>query len=175
MKTLVIVAHPSIEDSRINKRWVQELTKHSDTITVHQLYSTYPDWTFQIEHEQKLVMEHERVIFQFPFYWYSSPPLLKKWLDDVFTHGWAYGSLGDKLQGKELGLAISTGVLQADYQAGGANHFTLSELTRPFQATCIYTGMKFMPIFAIYGAEHHLTDEEVEQSAIDYVTHILKS
>lgn len=43
MKTLVIVAHPSIEDSRINKRWVQELTKHSDTITVHQLYSTYPD------------------------------------------------------------------------------------------------------------------------------------
>ncbi|WP_396125955.1 NAD(P)H-dependent oxidoreductase [Brevibacillus laterosporus] len=25
-----------------------------------------------------------------PFYWYSSPPLLKKWLDDIFTHGWAY-------------------------------------------------------------------------------------
>lgn len=76
---------------------------------------------------------------------------------------------------KAIGLAISAGVLQSDYQAGGANQFTLSELTRPFQATCIYTGMTFIPTFAIYGAEHHLTDEEVEQSARDYVRHILKS
>lgn len=33
----------------------------------------------------------------------------------------------------------------------------------------------FIPTFAIYGAEYHLTDEEVEQSARDHVRHILKS
>jgi len=26
---------------------------------------------------------------------------LKKWLDEVFTHGWAYGTGGDKLKGKK--------------------------------------------------------------------------
>ena len=29
MKTLVIVAHPDIEKSRINKRWIEELEKYS--------------------------------------------------------------------------------------------------------------------------------------------------
>lgn len=37
MKTLVIVAHPDIEKSRINKRWIEELEKHSDEVTVHEL------------------------------------------------------------------------------------------------------------------------------------------
>lgn len=36
MKTLVIVAHPDIEKSRINKRWVEELEKYPDEITVHE-------------------------------------------------------------------------------------------------------------------------------------------
>ncbi|MDF7639407.1 NAD(P)H-dependent oxidoreductase [Lactobacillus sp. ESL0791] len=30
---------------------------------------------------------------QFPFYWYSCPPLLKKWEDDVLEHGWAAARL----------------------------------------------------------------------------------
>ena len=29
MKTLVIVAHPDIEKSKINKRWIEELEKYS--------------------------------------------------------------------------------------------------------------------------------------------------
>ena len=36
-----------------------------------------PNWEFNIEEEQKLLVEHDRYIFQFPLYWYSSPPLLK--------------------------------------------------------------------------------------------------
>ncbi len=44
MKTLVIVAHPDIEKSKINKRWIEELEKYSDEITVHELYKAAPNW-----------------------------------------------------------------------------------------------------------------------------------
>nr|WP_230544290.1 NAD(P)H-dependent oxidoreductase [Escherichia coli] len=32
--------------------------------------------------------------------WYSIPPLLKLWIDKVFSHGWAYGHGGTALHGK---------------------------------------------------------------------------
>lgn len=34
MKTLVIVAHPNLETSVINKRWVEELQKYPEKYTV---------------------------------------------------------------------------------------------------------------------------------------------
>jgi len=42
-KTLVIVTHPHIDQSVVNKRWVEELEKHPDQFTVHQIYQAYPD------------------------------------------------------------------------------------------------------------------------------------
>ncbi|MGE7885017.1 NAD(P)H-dependent oxidoreductase [Bacillus sp. NPDC094077] len=174
MKALVVIAHPNIEKSRINKRWLEELKKYPEDFTIHELYKEYPDWKFDIEREQKLLVEHDRYIFQFPFYWYSSPPLLKKWFDDILTYGFAYGSTGDKLRGKEFGLAISAGVIEKEYRAGEANEYTLSELLRPYQASCLYTGMKFLPTFALYGVDYNLPDEKLEESATDYINHIEK-
>ena len=37
------------------------------------------------------------------------PPLLKKWLDDVLTYGFAYGSTGESLRGKDLQVIVSVG------------------------------------------------------------------
>ncbi|WP_258552789.1 NAD(P)H-dependent oxidoreductase [Helicobacter fennelliae] len=52
--------------------------------------------------EQALLESAQNIIFQFPVYWFSCPPLLRKYFDDVFTHGWAYGSKGGKLKGKRI-------------------------------------------------------------------------
>ena len=150
MKVLVIVAHPNIEESIVNRRWVEELKKHS-TITIHQLYRCYPDEVINVEQEQMRLLQHDRIVLQFPFYWYSSPSLLKKWMDTVLTNGWAYGANGDKLHGKELMLAISTGAPSEAYQTGGRNHFTISELTKPFQATSNLIGTTFLPSFVLNG------------------------
>jgi glutathione-regulated potassium-efflux system ancillary protein KefG len=73
MKTLVIVAHPNLDQSRINKRWVAKLREYPEQVTVHDLYATYPDGNIDVAKEQALVMEHDRIVFQFPFYWYSNP------------------------------------------------------------------------------------------------------
>ena len=49
MKTLVIVAHPSIETSVINKRWIKELKQYPEKYTVHELYKAYPEEKIDVE------------------------------------------------------------------------------------------------------------------------------
>lgn len=170
MNVAVIVAHPHLQESKVNRRWIEELKKHP-SITVHDLYHQYPQEVIDVQKEQELLLQHDRIVFQFPFYWYSSPPLLKKWMDSVLTSGWAYGAGGDKLHGKELVLAISTGSPEEKYQAGGLNQYTVSELTRPFQATSHLIGMTFLPMFVFYNA-FSATDTEIIESAGKYVRHI---
>jgi len=75
--TLVIFAHPHLDKSHVNKAWLKEIKRHPEKITVHDLYASYPDWQIDVQREQELAEKHDRMIFQFPFYWYSSPPLLK--------------------------------------------------------------------------------------------------
>ena len=77
MKTLVIVAHPNIAKSRVNRRWVEELKKYPE-VTVHELYKEYPSGTIDVEREQALLLDHDRIVWQFPFYWYSSPFFAEK-------------------------------------------------------------------------------------------------
>ena len=64
-------------------------------VTFHDLYELYPDFDVQVEQEQELLISHDMIILQHPFYWYSCPPLLKQWIDLVLEHGWAYGKEGE--------------------------------------------------------------------------------
>ncbi|QWU16155.1 glutathione-regulated potassium-efflux system ancillary protein KefG [Paenibacillus sophorae] len=173
MKTLVIVAHPNLTNSVVNKAWVERLSQEKE-ITVHDLYAEYPERRINVEREQQLLLEHDRIVFQFPLYWYSSPSLLKEWQDVVLTYGWAYGAEGTKLHGKEFVLAISTGGPEAAYQAGGFNHYSMSELTKPFQATANLTGMRFLPTFTMQGVRL-LTNEQICESAEALVRHLKAS
>lgn len=166
MATLVIIAHPNLEQSRINKHWVEYLRANTD-VTLHNLYDAYPSEIIDVAHEQLLLSTHDRIVFQYPLYWYSSPPLLKKWLDTVLTNGWAYGTNGNKLRGKEMLIAISTGAPQEAYQMGGRNKFTLKEILIPMEATANLIGMRMLPYFAINSARL-VTDEELSQSAAAY-------
>ena len=170
MKVLVNVFHPNLNESKVNKKWVERLQK--ENVTINNLYEKYPNWEFDLEREQKLLLEHDRIVFQFPFYWYSTPPLLKKWQDDILTFGWAYGTGGDKLKGKEFVLAISVGGSQKSYQAGGYNNYTISELTRPLQQTANLTGMEFLSSFVLYKSVV-ASEQEIEKSAEDLVKHVL--
>jgi glutathione-regulated potassium-efflux system ancillary protein KefG len=165
MKTLVLLAHPHLENSRLNKRLLTELEKHPE-ITVHPLYSQYPDWKIDVPKEQALVLAHDRIVFQFPLYWYSVPPLLKKWQDDVLTYGWAYGSQGKALHGKELMIATSIGGDLSVYQAGGKNHYSISEILRPLQATANICGMNYAPAFVTEGRSD---DQTIEKRAHEYL------
>ncbi|OKP96405.1 NAD(P)H-dependent oxidoreductase [Paenibacillus sp. P46E] len=168
--TLVIVAHPHLETSRINKRLAAEIDGIGN-VTVHRLYESYPDEKIDIAHEQALLTAHERIVLQFPFFWYSSPALLKKWMDEVFEHGWAHGKGGDKLNGKELLIAVSSGGAQNMYQAGGLHNYSYSELLRPFQQSANLTGMIYRQPFVVSGIRE-VSDEQLESYAADYGVYV---
>lgn len=170
MKTLVIIIHPRIEESIMNKRWIEELEKHPDDYEIHQLYKKYPDEKIDILAEQQLVEQYDKIIFQFPFYWFNCPPLLKKWLDEVLTYGWAYGkSSGYKLAGKKIALVLSVGIDEKEYDTSGKYKYNLEQLTSPFEITFNYVRADYKPLFAYYGIERNTSNEWVEQSVPRYL------
>ncbi|AIQ17567.1 MULTISPECIES: NAD(P)H-dependent oxidoreductase [Paenibacillus] len=171
MKTLVIITHPNFEQSVVNKRWTEELQGLAD-VTVHNLHAAYPTEEIDVEREHQLMLEHDRIVLQFPFYWYSSPPLLKKWQDHVLTYGWAIGSEGNKLHGKELMFAVSTGAPKENYHAEGSNKYTVEELLRPLEATGNLIGTLVLPPFIQYGMMG-ISEEELEISAREYAKAVL--
>lgn len=169
-KTLVIVIHPDLKQSVLNKRWIEELQKHPDRYTVHNLYEVYPDERIDIEKEQRLIEAYSSIVFQFPFYWFSSPPLLKKWLDEVLTYGWAYGSKsGYKMSGKKVALAISAGIDEEAYTKEGVYKYTLKELTTPLELTFNYIRADYRFFYAYYGIELNATNEWIEKSLPSYI------
>jgi glutathione-regulated potassium-efflux system ancillary protein KefG len=161
-KTLVIVAHPDIAASRTNRQ-VADVLAQQPHCTVRQLYTIYPDFKIDIAAEQALLLAHDTVVLQFPVYWYSSPALLKEWLDRVLTRGFAYGD-GTALVGKKLQISCAAGGAEAVYSATGRNKYTMTEFLRPFEVTAQLCGMTYLPPFAIHAA-HLLTDAEISAQA----------
>lgn len=171
MRVLVIVAHPNLNKSRVNKEWIEELKKYKE-IVVHNLMEIYPDENIDKEKEQKLILEFDRIVFQYPFYWYNVPYILKKWQDIVLEYGWAFGPGGDKLKGKEYVSAITVGGPEISYHSGGYNNFTIDEFIRPAQQLSNLTGMKFLRAFKVHEAVV-MSDESIKLSAKEYIKHIL--
>ena len=152
MKIMNLVFHPDLEKSRVNKTWKVQLEESGKIITSRDLYAEYPDFHIDVEREQALLLAHDRIILQFPFYWYSCPPLLKKWLDDVLTYGFAYGSTGDKLKGKDLQIILSVGGQHKSY-SGFDIYTTIYELLKPFQLTANLCQMNYMLPVWMYRAD----------------------
>ncbi|QXJ23003.1 NAD(P)H-dependent oxidoreductase [Actinomadura graeca] len=165
-RTLVVLAHPDFGASRVNAALADGI-RDLPCITVHDLYAAYPDLRIDVPHEQRLLADHERVILQFPFYWYSVPPLLKKWLDEVFERGWAYGPGGEALRGKRLGLVTTVGGGAALYRPDGLNRFPVTDLLLPWDATANLTGMDYEPPFVVHGAAS-IGDEELAEQVRHY-------
>jgi len=109
--TLVLVAHPDLAGSRVNAA-LSAAAHDVDGVTVHDLVdarSRTADGRFDVLAEQRLLVAHERIVLQFPWYWYSVPGILKDWMDQVLLYGFAYGSGGVALRGKTLQVVTSTG------------------------------------------------------------------
>ncbi len=176
-KAVIILAHPNMEESRVNKRWIEEVSGYTDKITVHDLYKEYPEWNINIKKEQEILENHDLVILQFPFYWYSSPPLLKKWIDDVLEYDWAYGddeTADYKLKDKKIGISVTIGEDEAEHSENGKVSFTIDELLSPFIATINYVGAIHVGNYVLFDAVPETPDKIIDESAKGYVGFILE-
>jgi len=166
-KILINFAHPVKERSKINNT-LRDAVEGLEGVTFNDLYSTYPDFMIDIKREQQLCEEHDIIIFQHPFYWYSTPAIMKEWFDLVLEHGWAYGSEAKALDGKLFLQAITAGGDDSSYQKDGFNIFTIGELTSPYRATAKLCNMDWIPPFTVLGIHRGLTEEIVNAYAEDY-------
>ncbi|OLQ88814.1 potassium transporter KefG [Vibrio ponticus] len=150
-KVLVLYAHPSQHRSEVNQP-LFDAAKNIEGVTTVDLYYEYPSYNINIDREQKRLVDHDVIIFQFPLYWYSTPAMLKEWQDLVLEYGFAYGSQGTALKGKRFLCALSAGGRADAYQTEGYNHFTIRELLYPMEQMAALTGMKYMAPLALFGA-----------------------
>jgi glutathione-regulated potassium-efflux system ancillary protein KefG len=149
-RVLVLFAHPAFEKSRINRRLIDAIAD-LDSVTIHDLYETYPDFQIDVAAEQQRLVAHDVIVLQHPFYWYSAPALVKEYLDLVLEHGFAYGSAGRALEGKILLNATTTGGPEGAYQPGGRNRFTMRQLLAPFDQTAVLCRMTYLAPFVLHG------------------------
>jgi glutathione-regulated potassium-efflux system ancillary protein KefG len=164
-KTLVINGHRTPRESVFGKVLFDSVTA-LPFVTGHTLIEAYPELKINGDYERNLLSEHENIVLQFPLYWYSSPAIVKEWLDEVLSRGWAYGG-GQALAGKKLMLAITTGGPEKVYQHGGANLFTIHEYLRPFEQTANLCGMKWEEPFVMFGVRY-LDEESIKQHCSNY-------
>ena len=138
-KVLLVLCHPNYKDSFANKIVVEKLKTLIPDIEVDNIHELYPDGKIDVKAEQEKLLKADTIIFQFPMYWFKSPYFLSKWVEDVFTHGFAYGSSGYKLEGKKLIVSMTMGGEKKDFEGKSA----IDRLVSPFEATALFIKMKF--------------------------------
>jgi NAD(P)H dehydrogenase (quinone) len=169
-RNLVIVAHPNLGASRLNAALARGILE-SGVADLHDIYAACPDSRIDVKREQSIINSHDRIIFQFPFYWYSCPPFLLTWLHDVWLRGWAYGPGGRALNFKTFGVSVTTGSHGRDYQREGRYRRSLEDVLVPFELLARQTGMHYLPPFAITAARE-VTDQELNSRVAEYCQHI---
>ncbi|KRN21505.1 NAD(P)H-dependent oxidoreductase [Lacticaseibacillus camelliae] len=140
MKTLIIVSHPQLAASP-TQQFLKASAAGVKGATWHYLDAIK---TLDVPAEQALIQAADRLIFEFPLYWYQAPASLHEWLAAVWTRGFAYAEAGGKLTGKTLGLVVSYSQPQQAYQIGGSEGVAMSTLLSPYQALAHKTGLQLL-------------------------------
>ena len=150
---VVLVAHPQQEHSRVNRALLQAVRQAAHPrVEVRDLYALYPDYLIDVAAEQAALAQAQLVVWQHPIHWYGMPPLMKLWLDEVFTFGWAYGPGGTRLRGKDLWLVASTGGPQESYRPDSYNRYFFDAFMPPYEQTAALAGMRFLDPLVLHGA-----------------------
>jgi putative NADPH-quinone reductase/uncharacterized protein (DUF1330 family) len=144
MKAIVIFAHPDVDNSSIGNKIIRDELKNVEGLEVRELYKLYPDFKIDVQAEQDALRTADLIVLQFPFFWYSTPALLKEWIDVVLTYGFAFGSTGKALRGKELLLSFTIGGAAESYRPEGYNTYPIDEFIKPLEQTANLCEMTFL-------------------------------
>src|SRR5262249_6596635 len=125
---VVVQAHPYPDHSRANRALGEAIIGLAG-VHVRPLYGLYPDFSIDVEAEQRALEPASVVVWQHPMYWYTAPALLKLWFEKVLTAGWAYGPGGTALQGKRCLWGVTTGGDDLDYTPEGVHQHSFDAFT----------------------------------------------
>ena len=153
MKTLLIVSHPYPEQSQVIQA-LQQTAASLPNVTVRNLETLYGHDTtaFDVAAEQQAHEGVERVVYLFPIHWFNLTPMLKAYLNQVWSYGWAFGPEGHALRGKQMQVVVSAGATAHTYSAAGLIQSTVQEVLTPMKASALYVGMSYAEPLAFYEA-----------------------
>ena len=169
---LIILGHPNFANSVANKTIMEEVENSGLAVEIRNLSELYPDYKIDPKAEQKALLEHNTIVFQYPVYWYNMPAILKAWFDIVFEYQFAYGSQGDKLKNKNFLPSFTVGAPQEGYRALGEHHFRVYEFCKNLEQTAYYTQMKYIDPIYFHGTS--ATAGYTKQDIIDKARHHAK-
>ena len=166
-RVLVLHAHPNPTRSRVNVPMLG-VARGVEGVTAVDLYADYPRQDIDVGAEQKRLLEHDALVFQFPFHWYSTPPILKLWMDRVLEFGFAYGKGGDRLAGKPFLVATTAGGASEAYALAGLNRFPIRTLLSPLEQTAHLCGMRYLAPFVLFASVRAADREPAETHRTRY-------
>lgn len=161
-RILVLAAHPQLHLSHVNAAMLQAARGLGDAVEVRDLYALYPDYLIDVQAEQQALNRAQLVVWLHPIQWYSMPALMKLWLDEVLTYGWAYGRSGTALRGKDIWLVASTGGPASSYHPASYNRYFFDAFLPPYEQTAALCGLRFLPPLLLHGA-HTVGEQDMRE------------
>lgn len=155
MASVIFGGHPEMETSA-SHQFLYEA--RPDTIPFVQIKRPFIEEN--VRAYQEAILEADRWFLQFPLFWYQAPGLVADFIQEVFSKTFM-DSYSKDLKGKEFGVIISVGVPLRQYQAGGREDVTISELLRPYQSFARAIGLKYLSPFVL--AQHSYQPEHIQQ------------
>jgi len=168
----LLAAHPNWRESRVN-RLLWQAAQGLPGVVSTDLYASYADYDIDVAAEQARCQAARLLVLMHPIQWYSMPALQKLWLDEVLAHGWAYGSGGNALRGKDLWLVATTGGRESSYHPQGYNRYFFDAFLPPYEQTAALCGMRFLPPLVLHGA--HSASDPAVQAHVQVFTERLRS
>lgn len=158
--TLIITAHPSehnltigikdifLKEKELQGNKVEVIDLYSDKQLPFVAYKTNDDLknlSDEVLYYQEKVTWADEIVFVYPFWWGTTPAILKNWIDAVLTMGYAakYGDDGRPvglLQGKSVRIISTSGAPTFIYCLNGIRRANKKIWKQTIVEFC---GMKF--------------------------------
>jgi glutathione-regulated potassium-efflux system ancillary protein KefF len=167
---LVLYAHPYPNRSRANRALVKALDGMAN-VHVRSLYDLYPDFGIDVAAEQKALAAASLIVWQHPLFWYTTPALLKLWLEKVLTPGWAWGPGGEALRGKRCLWVVTTGGDRHDYSPSGIHRHPFDAFCCVVRQTVEFCNMEWLDPLVVHEARQ-LDDQALATWGTRYREHL---
>ncbi len=178
MKTILIILGAETGEfagGKYNRGLFDAAQKHLSKS--FNILNTIIDDGYDTKEEIKKWKQADYIIYQYPVYWFMMPPILKKYLDEVYTYGeffaftdGPYGS-GGLMKGKSVMLSTTW---NAPDNAFGGDFFDGADrngVLLPMRKSQTYCGMDELPHFSSHDV---IKNPNFERDKERFITHLNK-
>jgi modulator of drug activity B len=120
------------------------------------------------------------IIYQYPIYWFMMPPILKKYIDDVYAFGafyefndGPYGS-GGLMKGKQVMLSTTWGIAEDTFGGDFFDGADRDTVLLPMRKSQAYCGISEMPHFSCHNIDRKANYDEDKKRYIKHLQSIFE-